>query len=232
MNKLWKLILVAAVVLAAAAIAGVAEPHLGQAATPSATTISVSGSGTVEAAPNQASFSFGVTTRAGSAAKALGSNARRARAIVSAIRHAGVRAAKIQTTDLSLWPRTRHRVITGYTASSSVQVTLPVAQAGSVVDAAVRAGAQNVSGPSLNIADQSALYDRALQKALSDAKRKAEAIATAAGLTLGAPGRVTESGEPTPIYAEKAALAAAPAPSIEAGTQQIEASVRVTYTAS
>jgi len=100
------------------------------------------------------------------------------------------------------------------------------------VDAAVAAGANNVDGPNLDTADKSSLYDQALKQALGDAKDKAQAIAAGAGLTLDSVVTVREGGDvsqPLPMFDTATAAKAVP---IEAGTQQIQASVTVTYSAS
>jgi uncharacterized protein len=234
MNRLGRILIVAVVLLVAAAIAGVAQPHLGRTATPSTgTIITVTGNGTVAATPDRASFDFGVQTRAATAAGALSENARQARAIIDALEKAGVAKSAIQTTQVSLWPQTSSdgMRITGYQASNSVQVTAALGNAGGLVDAAVRAGANNVDGPNLDTADKSGLYGQALQKALADAKTKAQAIAAGAGLALGTALKVREGSEATPMPLFAAARDSA-APPIEAGTQQIQASVTVTYAAS
>lgn len=236
MNRLGKVILLAGVLLVAAAIAGVAQPHLGRSATPSAgTTITVTGNGTVDATPDQASFDFGVTTNGATAAEALNRNASEAQAIVDALKQAGVDSSDVQTTQVSLWPQTSNdgREITGYQASNSVQVTAALGKAGALVDAAVAAGANNVDGPNLDTADKSSLYDQALKQALGDAKGKAQAIADGAGLTITGVEKVTEGGQASPLpYYGPMAAAAKSSVSIEPGTQQIQASVTVTYTAS
>ena len=210
MNRFRTILLLAGVLLVAAAIAGVAQPHLGRSATPSVgSTITVTGNGTVDATPDQASFGFGVTTNGATAAEALSRNVSQARAIIDALKKAGVGSSDIQTTQVSLWPQTSSNGtrITGYQASNSVQVTTALGKSGALVDAAVRAGANNVDGPSLDTADKSALYDQALKQALGEAKQKAQAIASATGLELGAALKVREGGAPTPIvYGE--ALAA------------------------
>jgi uncharacterized protein len=234
MNRFGKVILVAGLLLAAAAIAGVAQPRLGRTATPTAgTSISVTGNGTVDATPDQASFNFGVTSTASTAGAALSRNAVEARAIVDALKKAGVDSSDIQTTQVSLWPQTSNdgTEITGYQASNSVQITAPLGKSGELVDAAVGAGANNVDGPSLDTADKSSLYDQALGRALADARGKAQAIADGAGLTLGSVLRVREGGNVVPMPMFDAATAARSVP-IEAGTQQIQASVSVTYSAS
>lgn len=232
MNRLRTILLLAGVLLVAAAIAGVAQPHLGRSATPSTgSTITVTGNGAVDATPDRASFDFGVTTNGPTAAAALSRNASEARAIIAALKKAGIGSSDIQTTQVSLWPQTSSNGtrITGYQASNSVHVTAGLGKSGSLVDAAVRAGANNVGGPSLDTADKSALYNQALKQALGEAKRKAQAIANATGLTLGAALKVREGGAPTPIVYGEALAARATAVPIEAGTQKIDASVTVTY---
>ena len=235
MNRLGKILFAAAVLLAAAAIAGVAQPHLGHTAiVPAGTAITVTGNGTVDVTPNRASFDFGVTSQAATAAEAMRRNASQARAIVDALKKDGVASSRVQTTEVSLWPQTSSdgRQITGYQASNSVHVTTPLGKAGNLVDVAVGAGANSVGGPSLDTADKSSLYAQALKQAVADAKTKAQAIADATGVALGAVVKVTEgSNGPRPIEFAAADTATA-APPIEAGKQQIQASVTVTYSAS
>jgi uncharacterized protein len=235
MNRLRTILLLAGVLLVAAALAGVAQPRLGRSATPPAgTLITVTGNGSVDATPDRASFNFGVTSRGATAAEALTRNASEARAIIDALKRAGIDSADIQTTQVSLWPQmssdgTR---ITGYQASNSVQVTAGLGRSGALVDAAVQAGANNVDGPNLDTADTSSLYGQALKKAIGDAKTKAQALADGAGLTLGSMLKVREGGnpaQPVPMYAAARDAASVP---VEAGTQQIQASVTVTYSAS
>lgn len=234
MNKLRTILLIAGVLLVVAAIAGVAQPHLGRSATPTpGSTITVTGNGTVDSTPNRASFDFGVTTNGATAAEALSRNSAEARSIIDALKKAGIAAADIQTTQVSLWPQTSSNgmTITGYQASNSVNVSAALARSGALVDAAVGAGANNVDGPDLDTADKASLYDQALDKALSDAKQKAQAIASAAGLRLGTALKVHEGGNAVvePTFAE--AARSSTAPPIEAGTQKTQASVTVTYSA-
>jgi uncharacterized protein YggE len=121
--------------------------------------------------------------------------------------------------------------IVGYVASNSVTVRTALGSAGKIVDAAVGAGANGVSGPSLDVSDQTALYRDALRKAVDDAKLKAQALADAAGISLGAVQSITEGGSATPIPMTDKMSAAAGTP-VEAGTQEIQASATVTYAAS
>ena len=130
MNRFRTILLIAGVLLVAAAIAGVAQPRLGRSATPTTgSTITVTGNGTVDSTPDQASFDFSVTTNGATAAQALSRNSARARSIIDALKKAGVGSADIQTTQVSLWPRTSSNgmEITGYQASNSVDVTAALA---------------------------------------------------------------------------------------------------------
>ncbi|MHB8648924.1 MAG: SIMPL domain-containing protein [Gaiellaceae bacterium] len=234
MKRIRRTILVAALVLGAAAIAGVAQPRLAHTATAAGDrTITVSGNGAVVAVPDRAGFSFGVDTKAATASDALARNATVARALGAALKAAGVAAADLQTTDISLNPQTAPdgSSIVGYDASSSVSATVVLAQAGAVVDAAVGAGATNVAGPSLSRSDQAALTNQALAMAVDDAKVKAQALAAAAGLQLGAVQSIVEGGAPTPLpFAGKASFAPASTP-VEPGTLETDATVTVTYAA-
>jgi uncharacterized protein YggE len=122
--------------------------------------------------------------------------------------------------------------VIGFIASDTITVTVKdLALAGPVVDAAVGAGATGVSGPALDRSDQDALYRSALKAAVTQARTKAEAAATAAGLQLGAVKQIVEGGgNSVPLPAS--ALGKDSGVSIDPGTQQIEATVTVTYTAS
>jgi uncharacterized protein YggE len=182
--------------------------------------------------PDRASFSFTVDTRAQTAAGALGRNADAAAAVVAALKNAGVTPADIQTSQVYLSPQTSENgtSIIGYAASTSVAVKTTLGKAGSIVDAAVGAGADGVSGPNLSRSDEDALYRDALKNAVSDAGDKAKVLASAAGLTLGGAQTVVEGGGQTPIPFAAGAKADSSV-AIEPGTQTIEANVTVTFSA-
>ena len=159
-----------------AALGGVARPDSARSADPAPRTLTVVGSGSVLTVPDTAGFSFGVVTRAKTAAAALAANASAAGAVVEALKRAGVAAADLQTQQVSLQPRydDNGAAIVGYDAQTSVAATLrSLAKAGAVVDAAVAAGADQVSGPTLTSAAREALYRQALAAAYADAKAKA-----------------------------------------------------------
>jgi uncharacterized protein len=195
--------------------------------------ITVVGSGSAKAVPDVSDWSFGVQADADTASAALKEAAQASNRVVTALRGAGIAKDDLRTEQVSLYPQMTSdgRAVTGYTASSSVQVTVrDIGKAGSVVDAAVGAGANQVSGPGLRVSDSRAQYRTAFEAALDDARSRAEAIAAKAGVTLGAPVAIVESGgggSPVPMYDRVAASGAEV--QIEPGTQEISATLTVTY---
>jgi len=224
---------VASLALVVAALGGVSRPEAAQSAdeaTPAGLT--VTGLGSVRTVPDRASFSFGVETQAATARAALTQNAAEAKKLLDALRAAGIAAADLQTSQVSLNPRTDERGtgIVGYSAITTVTATLrDLSRAGAVVDAAVDAGANTVSGPSLTRGDTDAQYRQALRLAYADARTKAEALAAAAGKTLGAVTAIVESSSGSVPYAVAKDAAASTAVEIAPGTQSVDAVVTVTF---
>jgi hypothetical protein len=235
MKRSRTVLLLAGLLLVAAAIAGVAQPHSSQAAaTPAPKTITVTGDGTVTVVPDQAGFDFTADTKALTAKAALAQNASVAAGIVAAIKGAGVDATDIQSSQVSLSPQTNDAGtdITGYDASTTISITTTIAKAGAVVDAAVGAGADGVSGPNLSRSDQDAQYRAALKNAVADARDKAQVLADAGGLSLGDVQTIVEGSNVTPVVFGQKDAAPSAGVAIEPGTQTIDATVTVTYNAS
>ena len=91
----------------------------------------------------------------------------------------------------------------------------------------MKAGANQVYGPTFSIADQSELYKNALEDAFADARSKAEALAAVTGVSLGGVINVIEGGGFVPLPVDAAAAEAAPP--IEPGLQEIQANLTVTF---
>jgi uncharacterized protein YggE len=230
-----KAIRIAALVVAAAAVvafAGVGRPDSAGGASKPTGGITVTGTGTVTSVPDEATFTVGVQTQGSTARDALASNSEQMRRVIAAVRLAGVSKDDVQTQDVSVSANySDGNQIDGYSASNSVLVTIrDLTRAGKVLDAASNAGANQVYGPSLSRSDQDALEKKALRDAVGEARTKAEALAKAAGVSLGGVTAITEgsSGGAEPYYATDLRMAKADAP-IEPGTQDIQASVTITF---
>jgi uncharacterized protein len=226
-----RIALAATLLLAAAAIAGVARPegaHAVDGATPSGDSITVSGNGSVAAVPTTAVLSLGVDVRATTAQGALAANAREMRQVIDAVKAAGGRDVGTQSVSLSQ-AFGQNGEPSGFAASNVVSATVDVDHSGAVIDAAVGAGANQVNGPAMSVADVGKLYRQALKAAVADARLSAETLAAASGRSLGKVTSIVEGGGavPVPMF-DKAAASDAGTP-IEAGTQQTTASVTVTF---
>src|SRR5207253_326446 len=152
--------------------------------------------------------------------------------VIAALKGAGIAAADIQTQTVSLEPRYSDSgdQILGYTATNSVSATLrAIDKSGAVVDAAVGAGANQVSGPALTRGDMSDLYRTALRAAMANALAKAQTLAAASHASLGAVRSVTESSAAPPPPVASSAKAGTDTTPVEPGTQIIEADVVVQY---
>jgi uncharacterized protein YggE len=231
--ELARIAAVAAAVGLVVALSGLGRPDRASGrptATQSTRTITVSGTGSVRTVPDRAQFSFGVTTQGGTAARALAANVALARKLIAALEAAGVAEGDIQTESVSLSPTFSDdgRTLVGYTAGNSVSVTVrELGKAGSIVDAAVDAGANQVSGPSLVRSDQETLYRTALREAVANARAKAEALAGASGVSVGSIRSVVEGSAAVPL--EPVARADTASTPIEPGTQTIQADVTVEF---
>jgi uncharacterized protein YggE len=240
--KVAHVVWISALVLAASAIAGIGAPRLISADTgdPPPGTLSVLGNGSVTTTPDTARLSAGVTTQGSTASDAIAANADAMSKVIDALKRAGVASKDLQTQYVSVDPRyddNGTQTIVGYSASNSVSAVVHrLPDVGDVIDAAVAAGANNVSGPSLAREDQDKLYRDALEDAVANARQKATALARVSGLSLGAIRSLSESpqgGGPI-VYGGFDAMAArqaAPTP-IEPGTADITATVRVVFAVS
>lgn len=180
-------------------LAVVPSPALaGDDAVPDAPTVVVSGDGEVRTAPDEATVRLGVTAQADTAGDAQEQVNATASAVLQAVRAAGVDEQAVQTSRLSLFPvydqRPRRGVdggegepeIVGYRASNVVAVRVEeLERIGPVVDAAVRAGANEVQGVDFQLRDDAGPRREALKRAVAEARAKAEAMAEALGLRLG-----------------------------------------------
>ena len=201
--------------------------------------LSVSGSGAVQSAPDQATVTLGVVTQGATAGDAQQENAAKAAAIRGALLALGVADKDIQTEDYNFRPeysRDRNeRVIAGYTASNTIRVRVrDVAMVGDVVDAALANGANTVHSLDFSIRDTNALRQKALESAVKDAREKADAIARALGSRIIGVQRVTENTgmfqpRQSNLMMAKSMDAAAESTPIDGGTMSLTADVHIDF---
>jgi uncharacterized protein YggE len=232
-----------AALLAALTLALVALAGCGEAATTSTTTgavantVTASGTGTTQAAPDTAEMSFGVTTMSPNAKTALDDASKTAEQIAAALKKQGIAAEDIQTRDVSVYPQSvdqdGKQVITGYQASLNVTVKVrDISKLGEVISAANAAGANEISGPTFTIDDPAPARATAIDEAVADARKSAEAMAEAAGKSVGDVLSMSSSDAgfvPSMMYSQADMAGAAKSVPIEPGQLDITANVVVVF---
>lgn len=188
--------------------------------------ITVTGRGVVSVAPDCARIQFGVQVVGVNAQDVLGRSNGAIADIVEAVRGSGVDPADLQTSGPRLWPGDR-----GYVGSQDVSVLVrDVHAVGPLIDTVATAGGPNLTmhGLSFSVLDQAPHLDEARRRAVRDALDVAEALATAAGCTVGEVLSITEGG---PGFGGMGIAMAAKADHgavIEPGAQELSADVTVT----
>jgi uncharacterized protein YggE len=175
-----------------------AAPARAQTAASDQRTITVTGSGLVDAPNDTAALGLTVRTRHSTAVRALADTSARTRRVLAALAAQGIASGDIQTQTVgvsrSLGPKRRHgKRKVFYSASNSLSVTVRQAsKTGAVIAAAVKAGVTRVEGIEFFPSNESGLYRQALGLAYDDAREKAALLADRADVTLGRPLSIIE----------------------------------------
>ncbi len=222
---------------AVAAVTLSAAPLPAQTVPPPA--ISVTGEATVSLPPDQAQIDGGVTSDGRTAREASDANNAAMGKVLQALKGAGIEEKDYQTSRLSLQPQyansskvSERAGIVGFSASNRVTVKIrDVAKVANVIDVLVGAGANEIGGIAFTVTQASKVLDEAREKAIADARRKAEIYARAAGVTLGEPISISEEGAPAPLLRGRmAASMAAGAPPVAQGEETLSVTVSISWT--
>jgi len=166
------------------------------------TKVTVAGEAITKVEPDVAVLVIAVVTQSSQAIDAQQENARKSEAVGSAVKAIAGANAEIKTSDYTLQPQYDYRdnrlpKIIGYDARNSVTVTLSdLKNVGAVIDAASRAGANNIQSVSFMLRQTSPARGAALHDATKQAMNKAQSIAEALG---GRVLRVVEENEGTAV---------------------------------
>ena len=219
--------------IAAIALALIASPALAQTALPPA--ISVTGEATMSVAPDQAQVDGGVTSDAKTAREASDANNAAMGKVLLALKGGGIDEKDYQTSRLSLQPkyppeRSGPSTVVGYRASNRVTIKVrDVTKIAGVIDILVAAGANEIGGINFVVSQASKLLDDIRDKAIADARRKAEIYAKAAGVTLGEPLSISEDGGSVPVFRGKMAAPMAAAAPVAQGEETLSVTVSVSW---
>ncbi|MCW5717151.1 MAG: SIMPL domain-containing protein [Bauldia sp.] len=207
-------------------------------AAPETATLTAEGTGTVHAAPDMVIIDIGVATRGATPAEALAGNNTDMQRVIQAVIAAGVDERDIATSNFSISPVYDDQqpirgnagpAIVGYEVSNQVTVRINgVANSGGILDQVVAAGANRINSIRFDIAEPQPLRDEALAAAIAEARRQAELMADAAGVTLVRVIGITSYANAQPMY-DRVAFAAASNTPIMGGEQAITATATLTF---
>jgi uncharacterized protein YggE len=196
--------------------------------------VTVTGEATVAVAPDIAVMRVGVNSTAKTAREAGDANSKQMTAVLAAIKEAGIADRDVQTSRLSLQPqydasRPGTSKLVGFQANNQVTINIrDIGKLPAVIDQAIAAGANEMSGLEFVVSQQSKLLDQARDEAIADARRKADLYAKAAGAKLGAVVSINEEGlspQQRPMQAMRGGAGVPIAP----GEQTLHAVVTVSY---
>lgn len=205
--------------------------------------ITVTGEGQVDAEPDMATITLGVTHEAEDAKAAMDAVSDAVRQVLAGLEAQGIAARDLQTRQLNLSPVwsnvTRSnapgepdaREITGFRASNTVMVRIrDLDGLGGVLDEVLSNGANTFNGLRFGIQDMDPLVASARDAAVKDGIAKAEALAQAAGVTLGPVQSISElGGRPQPMMMEMAAARSSADVPIAAGEVSLQTQVSMVF---
>jgi uncharacterized protein YggE len=192
------------------------------------------GIGEARVAPDRATIFIGVQSRGATASIAAADNARRQRAILDTLRSLGFGGDLLSTMNYNVSPEMQYNPnnqpprVTGYVVTNTVRVEVrKLDEVARAIDASLAKGANEISGLQFFSSKADSVRRTALALAVANARSDAEALARAAGGTLGPLLELSSSfpvGGPQEFRGMTAMAARAPTP-IEPGQQTISANV-------
>lgn len=223
-------------VLSAAALAcALAAPAMGETVPPRQ--IVVTGEGQVEAVPDMAVISLGVTNQGKAAMAAMGETSAAVAAVLGRLTAMGVEARDVQTRNISVTPiwsdpgnRGGTPEISGFAASNTVTVRVrDLDRLGAILDTAIGDGANDFSGIRFTLQDPGPQEAEARKRAVADGMARAKELAEAAGVTLGPVQQITEMGGGGPQPMMEMAMARGGGMPVAAGEINVSVSVSMTF---
>ena len=212
------------------------------------TGIWVSGEGTASVEPDIAILSLSVEARADAVADANGAAVDAMNAVMASLRQNGVAERDIQTRNFNIWPEysnelvekagqtVERSVVSGYRVSNELTVKArALDNVGEIINGAIVAGGDSIRFQNLRftVEDTSALMPDLREKAITDAREKAEHTASVAGVNLGKLLYLAESGASSgaaeAAFDTRMYAMAASAPAISQGEIEISLTVRAAF---
>ncbi len=215
-------------------------PALAQTAPPPAEppVVVTTGEAVIQRAPDRAWVTVTAESRARTPREAQRMNAEAMSAVLARLKSLGLPADAIQTSSYGVQPEYDYangkQTLRGYAARNSVDVRVDdLGRLGEIMDAAVASGATSIAGVRFDLRDRTAAEREALKQAVADAKARAEAAASGAGMRVDRVLRIEEqrtgpTPPPRPLMMAMRAEGAEPATPVAPGELEIRSQVTLT----
>lgn len=198
---------------------------------------SVVGEGKIEVRPDLALINVGITVNGATTVEDAQATINETNnKIVAAMKTLGIEAKDIKTSDYSIYPNygSEGNQITGYNGNVSIEIKVRNTDtASAVVQAATKAGANQVNSTQFIVESPEKYRQMARDKAIANAKEQAQKLSNDLGIRLG---KITNVIESNPYYPpQNYALDFAKAgyggggPAIETGSQTISSVVTLYF---
>lgn len=154
-------------------------------------TISVTGVGEVEIAPDTGNLNLGFRTMDADLAKAKADMTAKMDALIDALKKFNISEKDIQATQLYIYPNYTtsndgKTTLQGYDVSRSITVVFKdLTQTDAILDASIKAGANTFNGLSFSYSKEDELKQQALDKAIQNANNQADSLAKSFGVKRG-----------------------------------------------
>jgi uncharacterized protein YggE len=168
--------------------------------------LTTSGRGETRLAPDYAYVTIGVTNPAQNAVDAASENARRFESILGALHSFGLNDRQLLTSRYNLtqnfeYPKNGQPKPSGFVARSTIRAEVHrLEDLGKIIDASIASGATEVSGVQFLASNTDEARRTAMTEAVRQARADADAMARAAGGTLGRLIALNSGGISQPIY--------------------------------
>ena len=204
--------------------------------------LSIVGEGKIDVVPDKALVNVGITVQnvsaVGEAQKSINETNNK---LIQAMKKLGIQSADIKTSNYSINPDyssqpqpLMKQTINGYSGNASITITVRnTALVPQVLEAATKAGANEIQGVSYSIDDPNRYREEARNKAIANAKEQAQKLSETLGIKLGKITNIVESspGGSYPVYktADVVRESVGSAPNVEPGTETITSTVTLYF---
>jgi len=204
-------------------------------------TISVVGSGLIKERPDIALIDFDITLKNSDPSTAMDNLSQKVNKLLQKIYEQGINKDNIKTSNVSLQPiyvydkNLNKEILDGYSATESFIITTSVEDSGKIISLLTNNGVNQINNIRFERSDIEQLKLRAIENAMSDARKQANAVLSGTMYRISGIKSVTVSpiSAPSPILKEnlynKLTGVNQPLP-VEGGEIEIRANVQVVFT--